>query len=107
VTDRPEALVIGAGPAGLMAAEALAQAARLKALPARHAGLRPLDKAISTAGGIAASALDAGLGVIALPGIHAAGEMLDWEAPTGGHLRTACRATGLHAGRAPAGAGVT
>jgi predicted flavoprotein YhiN len=64
-----------------------------------------MDEAISTAGGIAASALDAGLGLTALPGIHAAGEMLDWEAPTGGYLLTACLATGLHAGRAAAGAG--
>jgi uncharacterized flavoprotein (TIGR03862 family) len=71
----------------------------LKALPARHAGLRPMDEAISTSGGIAATALDEGLELHALPGIHAAGEMLDWEAPTGGYLLTACLATGLHAGR--------
>ena len=83
-------------------ADPAALAARLKALPARHTGLRPMDEAISTAGGIAAAALDAGLHLRALPGIHAAGEMLDWEAPTGGYLMTACLATGLLAGRAAA-----
>jgi uncharacterized flavoprotein (TIGR03862 family) len=83
-------------------ADPLALARHLKALPARHAGLRPMDEAISTAGGIAASALDGGLRLRALPGIHAAGEMLDWEAPTGGYLLTACLSTGLHAGTAAA-----
>ncbi len=74
----------------------------IKALPIPHAGLRPLDEAISTAGGIARSALDDGLMLRTLPGTFAAGEMLDWEAPTGGYLLTACFATGRHAGRAAA-----
>ncbi len=74
----------------------------IKALPVRHAGPRPLDEAISTAGGIARAALTDDLELRALPGIFAAGEMLDWEAPTGGYLLTACLATGLHAGRAAA-----
>ncbi len=74
----------------------------VKALPVRHAGPRPLDEAISTAGGIARAALTDDLELRALPGIFAAGEMLDWEAPTGGYLLTACLATGLHAGRAAA-----
>lgn len=80
---------------------ALAQ--RIKALPLPHAGPRPMDEAISTAGGIRAGALDEGLMLRALPGIFAAGEMLDWEAPTGGYLLTACLATGRWAGRAAAG----
>jgi uncharacterized flavoprotein (TIGR03862 family) len=71
----------------------------VKALPARHAGPRPLDEAISTAGGIRAEALTEGLMLRALPGVFAAGEMLDWEAPTGGYLITACLATGRWAGR--------
>ena len=83
--------------------EAEALAARVKALPVRHAGLRPMDEAISTAGGVAWAGLDAGLGLRALPGVFAAGEMLDWEAPTGGYLLTACLATGRWAGRAAAG----
>ncbi len=71
----------------------------LKALGVAHAGLRPIDEAISTAGGIRAEALDAGLMLRALPGVFAAGEMLDWEAPTGGYLIGTCLATGRWAGR--------
>ncbi len=77
-----------------------ALAARLKAIPVRHAGPRPIDEAISVAGGIAAAGLTDGLELRALPGVFAAGEMLDWEAPTGGYLLTGCLATGRHAGRA-------
>ena len=76
-----------------------ALAALIKALPIRHAGLRPMDEAISTAGGIAQEACDAALMVKALPGTYAVGEMLDWEAPTGGYLITACLATGAWAGK--------
>ena len=80
----------------------LALARRLKALPVRHAGPRPLAEAISSAGGITRAALTGDLELTALPGTFAAGEMLDWEAPTGGYLLTACLATGRHAGRAAA-----
>lgn len=79
-----------------------ALAARLKSLPVRHAGPRPLAEAISSAGGICAEALHDTLELRALPGTFACGEMLDWEAPTGGYLLTACFATGRHAGRAAA-----
>lgn len=78
-------------------AEALA--ALLKNLPIAHAGLRPMDEAISTAGGIRLDALDDGLMLRDLPGVFAAGEMLDWEAPTGGYLINGCLATGHWAGR--------
>ncbi|WP_372886985.1 TIGR03862 family flavoprotein [Shimia sp.] len=71
----------------------------LKALPIRHAGPRPMDQAISTAGGIRLGALDEGLMLRHRPGVFAAGEMLDWEAPTGGYLLTACLATGRWAGQ--------
>lgn len=81
--------------------EGAALAALVKALPVRHAGLRPLDEAISTAGGVAAEALD-GFMLKSHPGVFVAGEMLDWEAPTGGYLLTACLATGLAAGAAAA-----
>ncbi|OIQ28471.1 MAG: NAD(FAD)-utilizing dehydrogenase [Alphaproteobacteria bacterium MedPE-SWcel] len=74
----------------------------VKSLPVRHAGLRPLDEAISTAGGVRREALDEGLMLAAIPGMFCAGEMLDWEAPTGGYLLTACLATGRWAGRAAA-----
>lgn len=70
----------------------------IKALPLRHAGLRPLDEAISTAGGITREAVDDALMLKALPNTYAVGEMLDWEAPTGGYLITACLATGAWAG---------
>ena len=71
----------------------------LKVLPIRHAGPRPMDQAISTAGGIRLDALDDGLMLKDRPGVFAAGEMLDWEAPTGGYLLTACLATGRWAGQ--------
>lgn len=71
----------------------------IKALPARLAGSRPLDEAISVAGGVAWQAVTDGLELKALPGVFVAGEMLDWEAPTGGYLLTACWATGAWAGR--------
>jgi uncharacterized flavoprotein (TIGR03862 family) len=74
----------------------------IKALPVRHAGLRPMDEAISTAGGVRFAALDGNLMLRSRPGVYCAGEMLDWEAPTGGYLLTACLATGRWAGRAAA-----
>lgn len=83
-------------------ADPAALAERIKALPVRHEGPRPLDEAISTAGGIRRAALDGALMLRAWPGVFAAGEMLDWEAPTGGYLLTACLATGRWAGRGAA-----
>jgi hypothetical protein len=74
----------------------------IKHLPVRHAGLRPMDEAISTAGGVRRDALDDGLMLKAIPGTFCAGEMLDWDAPTGGYLLTACFATGRWAGQAAA-----
>jgi len=79
-----------------------ALAARLKKLPIRHKGLRPIKEAISTAGGVAFADLNDNLMLENLPGVFVAGEMLDWEAPTGGYLLTACFASGRHAGRAAA-----
>ncbi len=79
--------------------EGAALAERIKALPVPHAGPRPIDEAISTAGGVTRGAVDGGLMLRAMPGVFAAGEMLDWEAPTGGYLITACLATGRRAGR--------
>lgn len=79
--------------------EPAALAALIKGLEIRHAGLRPMDEAISTAGGVTRAALDDGLMLTAIPGVFCAGEMLDWEAPTGGYLLTACFATGRWAGR--------
>ncbi|OIQ45587.1 MAG: NAD(FAD)-utilizing dehydrogenase [Roseobacter sp. MedPE-SW] len=78
-------------------------AALIKALPVKHAGLRPMDEAISTAGGILWSELDEDLMLTKRPSTFCAGEMLDWEAPTGGYLLTACLATGRWAGREAVG----
>jgi uncharacterized flavoprotein (TIGR03862 family) len=83
--------------------EALARL--IKGLTIRHAGPRPMDEAISTAGGVTQDAVDSGLMLRAMPGVFVAGEMLDWEAPTGGYLITGCLATGFWAGRQAAGWG--
>jgi len=72
----------------------------IKALPVKHAGPRPMDEAISTAGGVPFAALTEGLELKVAPTVFCAGEMLDWEAPTGGYLITGCLATGRWAGRA-------
>ena len=71
----------------------------IKSLPISHAGPRPMDEAISTAGGLRFDALTNGLMLKDQPGVFCAGEMLDWEAPTGGYLLTACFATGRLAGQ--------
>ncbi|SPH22982.1 Putative thiazole biosynthetic enzyme [Ascidiaceihabitans donghaensis] len=81
---------------------AVALAALIKNLPVAHAGLRPMDQAISTHGGIAWNALDNGLMLKSMPGVFCAGEMVDWDAPTGGYLLTGCFATGRWAGQAAA-----
>ncbi|EEB86162.1 TIGR03862 family flavoprotein [Roseobacter sp. GAI101] len=79
--------------------DAKALAKLLKALRITHAGLRPMDQAISTAGGVRFDAVDDTLMLRMRPGVFVAGEMLDWEAPTGGYLISACLATGRWAGR--------
>ncbi|MGB5863867.1 MAG: TIGR03862 family flavoprotein [Sulfitobacter sp.] len=70
----------------------------IKGLNIRHAGLRPMNEAISTAGGVARAAFDDTLLLHKVPNTYVVGEMLDWEAPTGGYLITACVATGAWAG---------
>ncbi|MGQ9364686.1 TIGR03862 family flavoprotein [Azospirillum sp. ST 5-10] len=76
-----------------------ALAGQLKGLSVVITGVRPLDRAISTAGGVRFAAVDGGLMLEALPGVFVAGEMLDWEAPTGGYLLQACFASGVRAAR--------
>lgn len=71
----------------------------VKNLPVKHAGFRPLDEAISTAGGIAPEALTPSLMLKSREGQFCAGEMLGWDAPTGGYLITGCLATGKRAAR--------
>jgi len=74
-------------------------AAAIKGAPLTLTAIRPIGRAISTAGGVAFAALDARLMLKARPGVFAAGEMLDWEAPTGGYLLQASFATGAAAAR--------
>ena len=62
--------------------------------------MRPIDRAISTAGGVSLPGLDEGLMLRAIPGVYAVGEMLDWEAPTGGYLLQGAFASGVAAARA-------
>jgi uncharacterized flavoprotein (TIGR03862 family) len=77
-------------------------ASLIKGLVIRHAGPRPLDEAISTAGGVQLTALRDDLMLYARRGVFCAGEMLDWEAPTGGYLISASLATGRCAGQGAA-----
>lgn len=74
--------------------EAGALAALIKAAPLRLTGLRPIERAISSAGGVTFADLDDRLMLRARPGTFLAGEMLDWEAPTGGYLLQASFASG-------------
>jgi uncharacterized flavoprotein (TIGR03862 family) len=76
-----------------------ALASLIKALPVAVTGVRPIEKAISTAGGMRWDELDERLMLRKLPGVFCAGEMIDWEAPTGGYLLQACFATGVAAAR--------
>jgi uncharacterized flavoprotein (TIGR03862 family) len=73
--------------------EAEKLAALIKALPLVAKGVRPIDRAISSAGGVPFEALTGDLMALARPGLFIAGEMLDWEAPTGGYLLQGCFAS--------------
>ncbi len=68
-------------------------ASLIKAVPLVATGVRPLERAISTAGGVPFEALTGALMAQAWPGLFIAGEMLDWEAPTGGYLLQGCFAS--------------
>ena len=76
-----------------------ALARHIKGLPMVLTGVRPIDRAISTAGGVRLEEVDASLMLTRLPGTFVAGEMLDWEAPTGGYLLQGCFAMGARVGK--------
>jgi len=78
-------------------ADPVALAEAIKGAPLTLRAIRPIDRAISTAGGVALEAVDDDLMLKARPGVFVAGEMLDWEAPTGGYLLQASFATGIAA----------
>lgn len=75
-------------------------ASLIKAAPLDIVAVRPIARAISSAGGVRRDAIDAAGALAALPGVFVAGEMLDWEAPTGGYLLQATFATAAAAARA-------
>jgi uncharacterized flavoprotein (TIGR03862 family) len=78
-------------------APALAQLA--KSVPVTLVGVRPIARAISTAGGIALDEVDDRWMIRRRPGTFVAGEMLDWEAPTGGYLLQGTFSTAVAAAR--------
>ena len=80
-------------------ADPAALAAAIKGAPLTLTAIRPIERAISTAGGVTFAAVDEDLMLTARPGVFVAGEMLDWEAPTGGYLLQASFATGVAAGK--------
>ncbi|HST94206.1 MAG TPA: NAD(P)/FAD-dependent oxidoreductase, partial [Microvirga sp.] len=71
----------------------------IKAVPVVLKGIRPIERAISTAGGVSLGEVDNHLMLRRRPGTFVAGEMLDWEAPTGGYLLQAAFATGVAAAK--------
>ncbi len=71
----------------------------IKAVPLTLTGMRPIERAISSAGGVAFADLDDRFMLRARPGTFLAGEMLDWEAPTGGYLLQASFASGRAAAK--------
>jgi uncharacterized flavoprotein (TIGR03862 family) len=77
--------------------EALAGA--IKAVPLTLDGIKPIARAISTAGGVSLEGVTDHLMLRDHPGVFVAGEMLDWEAPTGGYLLQATFATGVAAAK--------
>ncbi|PWC32579.1 TIGR03862 family flavoprotein [Azospirillum sp. TSO35-2] len=77
----------------------VALARQIKALSVVLTGVRPIERAISSAGGVRLSELDDALMLTRRPGLFLAGEMLDWEAPTGGYLLQGCFAMGVAAGK--------
>jgi len=80
-------------------ADPVALARQIKGLSMVLTGVRPIERAISTAGGVRLSELDERSMLPRRPGLFLAGEMLDWEAPTGGYLLQGCFAMGMAAGK--------
>tara|TARA_R110002049_G_scaffold200971_2_gene371672 strand:+ start:1553 stop:2722 length:1170 start_codon:yes stop_codon:yes gene_type:complete len=68
---------------------------KVKALPIRIEGLRPIDEAISTIGGVDFESLNDNYSLKAFPNVFCAGEMINWDAPTGGFLLQGCFSTGF------------
>jgi len=73
-------------------------AKRIKGVAVHLTGVRPIERAISSAGGVLWDEVGPDFQLRRAAGVFVAGEMLDWEAPTGGYLLQACFSTGLAAG---------
>ena len=86
MSEAGNAAVIGAGPAGLMAAEVMAR---------EGVAVTVYDR-MPTPG---RKFLDGHFMLHRKPGTFVAGEMLDWEAPTGGYRLQGCFSTGVAAAR--------
>jgi uncharacterized flavoprotein (TIGR03862 family) len=95
----PQAVGLLRESAPILPRDPAALAALVKAVPLEVRGVRPLERAISSAGGIHRDAVTEDFELKALPGLFVAGEMLDWEAPTGGYLLQATFATAEAAAR--------
>jgi uncharacterized flavoprotein (TIGR03862 family) len=95
----PVAIALLREAAPTLPSEPAALAALVKAVPLPLTGVKPLERAISTAGGLPFEELDDRMMLHRIPGVFAAGEMLDWEAPTGGYLLQATFATGVGAAK--------
>jgi len=93
------AAILREGTGGPPVREPARLAAAIKSLLLPVAAMRPLERAISSAGGIDRSALSDTFEISGHPGLFAAGEMLDWDAPTGGYLLQATFATAAAAAR--------
>jgi uncharacterized flavoprotein (TIGR03862 family) len=85
------------GRPGSLPSDPAVLAGLIKAVPLNLTGVRPIDRAISSAGGIALGEINKSYMLRALPGVFVAGEMLDWDAPTGGYLLQGAFSTGLAA----------
>ena len=92
-------IAVGLVQEALHRGEAAPLATLIKARPLTFEAVRPIARAISTAGGIAWAELDGNFMLRRHPGFFVAGEMLDWEAPTGGYLLQGCLSSGVAAGR--------
>lgn len=67
-----------------------ALASRIKKIPLKLLGPRPLSEAISSSGGVSFEALHDSFELRQYPNVYVGGEMLEWDAPTGGFLIQAC-----------------
>ncbi len=70
---------------------------RIKRLPFKCTGLRPLEEAISSKGGVGMNEVDSNFESVSYPNTFFIGEMLDWDTRTGGFLLQACFSSGYSA----------